>query len=524
MINAHKSANNEFQTAPRLLCWRGFPWVISTAAVALYGCYLFSTHRKLVVNDLFGYVWMALEERNKGLGRSTNSVMPAGYPILLNLVHACGVSYMNAGRALSLVAGIPLLAFVWLGASMWGQFPWAGLVAWYLTITSYGVLLSLATPLPDLIALSMAFPLITMLPKADRSVCQLFIAALFAGLACCLRYVFIQSVVPFTVALLLVFGPQSLQGRFKQAGAILGGLVAGLLPEIIFALRAGHIPFQNSSKYYLRLLTGEADFFKVGTQLRGMKSTFGYMADHLAQIVPVWALAYLRNVALFALAPAVIWWFSTKCSTGVNQEERYADTHRRMGVLLAFQAALLIPISLRQPLPYYATPILLSVASVAASLPLVRLVSGSRFLVGVLVLILVALAIVQMRIVAIKFAQYGHFAALNSAIAAEIRRLGVRDSSEVLNLVTPFDLFWPYGERSPLIYYTPGEPGWLALTNTLERERPFIFQLTKDNLARFRIVLSRSRPSGSRNELLSGFMFVKQIDGIDIYQATLPKK
>ena len=105
-------------TVVEVLHWKAPPWLASILVVSLYGFYLFATHHHFLVNDFFGHVWMALEDREGGLGSSTNTVIPAGYPILLNLCHGFGLDYMISGRVLTLIAAIPLLAFVWLGASV----------------------------------------------------------------------------------------------------------------------------------------------------------------------------------------------------------------------------------------------------------------------------------------------------------------------------------------------------------------------------------------------------------------------
>jgi len=514
----HSNRHTDFlETVPPILHWKGLPWLASILFVSLYCSYLFARHHQLVVNDICGYAWMALEEREAGLGRSTNSVIPAGYPILLNLFHAVGLDYMTAGRVLTLIAAVPLLAFVWLGASLWCELPWAGLLAWLLTATSSHVLLSLATPLPDTIALSLAMPLIILVFKPAPSPRALFLAAFFAGLACGIRYIFIQSVVPLTALLLLFSHPISWRKRICDGTMILAGLVAGFVPEIIFAIRAGHIPFQNSSKEYLLMLTREADFLMTATQLRNMPSTFEYLMTHLGEILRAWAPAYLRGVALFVLIPALIWWISEQIGREANQEKIRPDIRRALAALLIFEAVLLVPISLRQPLPYYVTPMLLCVSFMIAAIPIVKLAAINWLAFALVIICLSDISISQVRS-AVLTLQPNPFVARNSIIARELYGLGVRDSAEVLNLAAPFELYWPYGDKSPLLYYTGKEPGWISLTNTFPRKRPFIYQITKDVLTRFRIVLTKPLSREFKNEFLPGFRLVKQIGGVQIYQ------
>jgi hypothetical protein len=500
----------------QILRWKDLPWLASISVVSLYGFYLFATHHQMVVNDIFGYVWMALEEREGGLGSSTNSLIPAGYPILLNLFHTFGLDYMSAGRVLTLLAAVPLLAFIWQGASLWGELPCAGLIAWVLAATSYQMILSLATPLPDTIALAMAMPLITMVFKPDRSSRQLFVAAFFAGLACSLRYFFIQSVAPLTILLLLFSYPISWTKRLREAVMILAGFIAGLLPEIIFAIRAGHIPFQNSSKYYLMFLTKEYDWTLTGSQIRNMPSTFRYIMTHISTIVPAWGSAYIRNVALFVIIPAVIWWTS-EIATRVNQENVRLGLRRRITALLLFETLLLVPISLRQPLLYYHMAILLCISFMIAAIPIIRLASTNRLALGSFIICLSAISILQIRS-ALLTLQNSHVVARNSVIAGQLYGLGIRDSAEVLNLAAPFGLYWPYGDRAPLLYYTEKEPGWLSLTNTFGRKRPIFYQVTPDVLTKFRVVLTDPLSPEVKNELLPRFQLVKQIWGVQIYQ------
>jgi hypothetical protein len=511
--------NDILQTVPQILHWRGLPWLASISVVLLYGFYLFATHHQLVLSDILAYVWMALEEREGGLGSSTNTVEPAGYPILLNVFHAFGLDYMTAGRILTLIAAVPLLAFVWLGASLWGELPLAGLVAWFLTATSYPLMLSLATPQPDTIALAMVIPLITMAFKPDRSPGQLFVAAFFAGLACGIRYIYIQSVVPLTILLLLFSHPMSGRKRIQQAIMILAGFIVGLLPETIFAFRAGHIPFQNSSRYYLILLTGKMDLSMAGTQLRDVHSTLEYVITHLREILYAWWPPYVRNVALFVIVPAVIWWLSDKMGARVNQDNVRSDRRRGFAALLLFETVLLIPISLRQPLPYYVMPMLLCISFMIAAVPIIKLAGVNKIPFGFLIICLSAISIFQVHSAVLTLQNFNRLLVRNSLIARELYGLGIRDSAEVLNLAAPFELYWPYGDKSPLLYYTAKEPGWLALTNTLPQKRPFIYEVTRNVLTRFRVVLTKALSPEIKNEILPGFQFLKQIGGVQIYQS-----
>jgi len=520
-VAKHRNQHNDIlKTASQIFCCKGFPWLASTSVVLFYGFYLFVTHRQLLTSDFFGHVWMALEEREGGLGSSTNSVIPAGYPILLNLLHGFGLDYMTSGRLLTLIAAVPFLAFVWLGASLWGQFPWAGLVAWLLTTTSYPVILSLATPQYDIVALALALPLMTLVFKPDPAPHEFLLAAFFAGLACGIRYIFIQSFVPLTILLLLFSHPISWGKRIREGVMILAGLVVGLFPEIVFALRAGHIPFQNSSKYYLTLLVGETNFSMTGTQLRNIPSTFEYIMTHFNQILYKWGPVYVCYVAFFVMVPAAIWWISGRIGTKVNQETIRPDIRRRFAALLIFETILLVPVSLRQPLPYYIMPMLLGISFMIVAIPIVRLARVNVLAVGFVITCVVAISIFQVRSAVVRLQQFNQFfLARNSVIAEELYGLGIRDSAEVLNLAAPFELYWPYGDKSPLLYYTNKEPGWLSLTNTLGQKRPFIYQITKDVLAKFRIVLTKPLSPELKNELLPGFRLVKQIRGMQMYQS-----
>jgi hypothetical protein len=514
--------NNFLINVTKLLAWEWTPWVVSITAVLTYGIYLLAAGHQLIINDFFGHVWMALEDREGGLGSSTNSVIPAGYPILLNIFHSFGFHYMKAGCVLTLVAAVPILVFVWRGASRWGEFPWAGFVAWLLMATSYQFILTLATPLPDLIALSMVLPLIILVFKPDRPTRILILSAFFAGLACSIRYTFIQSVVPLTILLLLFSHTVPWGKRIREALIIAAGLAVGLLPEIIFALRAGHIPFQNSSKYYLTLIVGEADFLMCGTQLRNMPSTIDYIMRHSDKILPAWGYGFIYNFAIFVLVPAVILWLTEKIGTTMKQERVNAQIRRELISLLIFETILLIPISLRQPVPYYVIPLLLGISVMIAAIPVVKLASINKPALGVLVICLSAVSIFQVRS-AVQTLQENRFIALNTVIAGELYGLGARDSAEVLNLAAPFALYWPYGDKSPLLYYTLKEPGWLCLTNTLGQKRPFIYQLTKNTTRSFHFVLTRAISSVEKEEFLSEFELERQIGGVQIYKIAISK-
>lgn len=506
--------------AAQLLDWQWLPWVASAVIVSIYGVYLFATDHLLLVNDFFGHVWMALEDREGGLGSSTNSVIPAGYPILLNLFHAFGLQYMNAGRLLTLIAAVPLLAFVWRGASRWGELPWAGPVAWLLTATSYHFMLAVATPLPDIIALSMTMPLIVLAFKPDRSLLILMLSSLFAGLACGIRYTFFQSVVPLAVFLVLFSHTLSWKKRVREALVIALGLTVGLLPEIIFALHAGHVPFQNSSKYYLTLLVGETDFMMTGTQLRNMPSTFEYITMHLGKILYEWGRGYIHNLAIFVVAPGVVWWLTEEIGTMSNREKLNESIRRELISLLIFVAILLIPVSLRQPMPYYVMPLLLCISFMVVAIQVVKLAGMNNVIAGTLIIGLCAVSTVQIRSAVVTLENNPNIA-FNKLIASELYGLGIRDSTEVLNLVAPFELYWPYGDKSPSLYYTLKEPGWLSLTNTLSEKRPFIYKMTKDDVKRFRIVMTHPISYAEKVKFLPEFELVRRIGGVQIYKSAL---
>jgi hypothetical protein len=498
--------------------WKGMPWLASLGVVLLYGVYLFATGHQLLVNDFLGHVWMALEERERGLGSSTNTVIPAGYPILLNFLHAFGLRYMDAGRVMTLIAAVPFLFFVWRGASRWGEVPLAGLVAWLLMATSYQFILTIATPLPDLIALSMASPLIALAFRRDRSYGALIASAFFAGLACGIRYTFIQSVVPLAVLLLSFSHPIPWKKRAREALMIGGGLIAGMLPEIIFALRAGHIPFQNSSKYYLTLLVGETNFSLTGTQLRKMPSAIDYVIMHSGKILPAWGYEFISNVAVFVLVPAALWYAAEEIGARLGQGKIGARIRREYAAMLIFEAVLLIPISLRQPVPYYVKPLLLCITIMVAAAPIAKLMSSNKVLAGALAIALSAMSILQVRsaVHAINNDMRGPF---NNIIAKELYDLGARDSAEVLNLAAPFELYWPYGDRSPLLYYTLKEPGWLSLTNTLGSKRPFIYKITKSRAENFGFLLTRRITPYVVEEYFPGFELVRNVGGVRIYRS-----
>src|SRR5581483_9659802 len=196
------------------------------------------------------------------------------------------------------------------------------------------------------------------------------------------------------------------------------------------------------------------------------------------------------------------------------------DIRRRFAALLIFETILLVPVSLRQPLPYYIMPMLLGISFMIVAIPIVRLARVNVLAVGFVITCVVAISIFQVRSAVVRLQQFNQFfLARNSVIAEELYGLGIRDSAEVLNLAAPFELYWPYGDKSPLLYYTNKEPGWLSLTNTLGQKRPFIYQITKDVLAKFRIVLTKPLSPELKNELLPGFRLVKQIRGMQMYQS-----
>jgi hypothetical protein len=510
--------NGSLRKATHLVDWPWLPWIASTLAVLIYGMYFFVLDHQLLVNDFFGYVWMALEDRANGLGSSTNSVAPAGYPILLNLLHAFGLDYINAGRVLTLVATIPLLSFVWIGASRWGDLPWAGPVAWLLTATSYQFILAAATPLPDLIALSLTMPMIVLSLKPDRSFHILVFSAFLMGLACGIRYFFIQSVVPLTVLLLLFSNSVPLRKRISDGCFFVIGLIVGLLPEIICALRAGHVPFQNSSKYYLTLLVGDTDFSMTGTQLRNMPSTLEYIRNHVDKVLTAWSTGYAQNVGTFVLIPTATWLLAEKIGEMLKQERVKVRIRRELILLLVFQTIVLIPFSLRQPLPYYVTPLLLCISFIILSVPVIRLAGINKATASAVIICLSIFCVYQVHSALLTLSN-NRQVVFNNIVASELYSLGVRDSAEVLNLAAPFHLYWPYGDKSPLLYYTAKEPGWLSLTNTFGQKRPFIYTITKATVSRFRIVLMRPILSPDKDEFLSGFELVKEIEGVQIYKS-----
>lgn len=510
--------NNSLRQTTQFVDWPWLPWIVSALMVLIYGIYFFASHRLLLVSDLFGYVWMALEDRANGLGSSTNSVIPAGYPILLNLFHAFGLDYMNVARLLTLIGAIPLLSLVWTGAARWGEVPWAGPIAWLLTATSYHFILAAATPLPDLIVLSLTMPMLTLSLKPERSLSILFFSAFLAGLACGIRYFFIQSVIPLAILLLLFSHPIPWGKRIREGFLITTGLIVGLLPEIIFALRAGHVPFQNSSKYYLTSLVGETDFSMTATQLRNMPSTVEYMRNHIHKILIVWSSGYAQKCGIFIVIPMAIWLLAEKIGKMLKQEKMKVQIRRELMLLLVFEAILLIPFSLRQPLLYYVTPVLLCISFMIVAIPVLRLASINKATASAVVICLCVVSIYQIRSAMLTLTN-NRQVTFNSIVARELYSLGVRDSAEVLNLVAPFNLYWPYGDRSPLLYYTAKEPGWLSLTNTFRQKRPFIYKITKTAVSRFRIVLTRPLSSVDKDEFLSGFELVKQIGGVQIYKS-----
>jgi hypothetical protein len=154
------------------------------------------------------------------------------------------------------------------------------------------------------------------------------------------------------------------------------------------------------------------------------------------------------------------------------------------------------------------------------AIPIVKLASNNKLVLGVLILCLSVVSMFQVRS-AVLTLENNRLVAFNSVIAGELYGLGIRDSAEVLNLVAPFELYWPYGDKSPLLYYTAKEPGWLSLTNTFAQKRPFIYQITKNVLKKFRIVLTRTLSPMEKKEFLPGFEFVKQIGGVHIYKSAI---
>lgn len=510
--------NGSLRKATQVVDWPWLPWIASTLVVLIYGMYFFVLDHQLLVNDFFGYVWMALEDRANGLGSSTNSVIPSGYPILLNLFHAFGLSYMNAGRLLTLIAAVPVLSFVWRAASRWGDGPWAGPVAWLLTVTSCNFILAAATPLPDLIALSLTMPMIVLSLKPDRSFRILVFSAFLMGVACGIRYFFIQSVVPLTVLLLLFSHSIPWRKRISDGCFFVIGLIVGLLPEIICALRAGHVPFQNSSKYYLTLLVGDTDFSMTGTQLRNMPSTLEYIRNHMGKILAHWSSGYAQNVGRFILIPTATWLLAERIGKMLRQEKMNVQIQREVVLLSIFEAILLIPFSLRQPLPYYVTPLLLCISFIIVSVPVIRLAGINKATASAVIICLSIFCVYQVHSALLTLSN-NRQVVFNNIVASELYSLGVRDSAEVLNLAAPFYLYWPYGDKSPLLYYTVKEPGWLSLTNTFGQKRPFIYTITKATVSRFRIVLMRPILSVEKDEVLSEFELVKQIGGVQVYEA-----
>jgi hypothetical protein len=173
---------------------------------------------------------------------------------------------------------------------------------------------------------------------------------------------------------------------------------------------------------------------------------------------------------------------------------------------------------LRQPLPYYVMPMLLCISFMIAAVPIIKLAGVNKIAFGFLIICLCAISIFQVRSAVLTLQNFNRLLVRNSVIAGELYGLGIRDSAEVLNLGAPFELYWPYGDRAPLLYYTIKEPGWLALTNTFTQKRPFIYQVTKNVLTRFRVVLTKPLSPEAKNEIVPGFQFVKQIGGVQIYQ------
>lgn len=499
-----------------------FPFAISMGTALIYGCYLFLTNHYLVVNDFFGHVWMALEDIENGIGSSTNVVIPAGYPIILNILHSLGLDYMSASRLLTLLSFGFVLFFIWSSSSKAAETYWAGALAWLLTATSYHFLLTAATPLPDMAAFSMAIPLIMIGASPNRSRQSLFFAGILAGLSCNLRYNFLQSIVPLSIVFVLFVHPTPWKNRCRDALCIIAGLFIGLLPEIVFAFKAGHIPFQNASKYYLTLLTGETDFLMTATQLRQMPSTFDYIIQHKDIILPLWIKGYLRTTMVYILPPSALWGIAEVIAKLSHRVIFDYITRRRLTALLILNSLLLIPISLRQPLPYYFAPIPASIAFIAASIPLARLIAVNKTIMAFVIAIVVIASALQINSARSYLSLYKNsYLSFNNAVASALYDSGIRDSAEVFNLLNnPFDLYWPYGDKSPLPYYMIKEPGWFSLINTFPQKRPFIYAITPDILKRFKAVLSHPLPSHIQSAYLSDFKMVKQIGSIQVYIAS----
>ncbi len=495
-----------------------FPFVVSMSAVLIYGSYLFFTTQYLIINDFFGHVWMALEDMENGIGSSTNVVVPAGYPIILNFLHLLGLDYMSAGRFLTLLSFALVLFFVWISSSRAAETYWAGIFACLITATSYKFLLAAATPLPDMAALAMVIPLIMVSFDQDRSQRSLFLASMFGGLSCNLRYSFLQSIVPLAIIFLLFVNPAPWRERWRNAQICIVGLIVGLIPEIIFALKAGHIPFQNASKYYLTLITGETNFLMNATQFRQMPSTVAYVFKNKHVILPIWFQGYISTVMIYILTPAISWGILEVIGRVSKQQFFNYILRRRLAALLVLNLLLLIPISLRQPLPYYFSVIPASISFIIIAILLGRLINNKKEILALVFVILIIMSLLQLNKAMSRLHDEKSYLSFNYAVARTLYDYGIRDSAEVINLLdNPFILYWPYGNKSPLPYYILKEPGWYSLTNTFSEKRPFIYNITPKVLEQFKAVLTRSVPETIQAEYLSDFQMVRKIGYVEIY-------
>lgn len=502
------------------------PLFVSAGTALIYGSYLFLTNHYIVVNDFLGHVWMALEDVENGVGSSTNIVIPAGYPILLNFLHSAGLSYLSAGRFLSVLSFAFVLFFVWISSSKAAETHWAGILAWLLTAASYHSLLAAATPLPDMVAFSMAMPLITIGLSKNRSLLSLFFAGIFAGLSCNLRYNFLQSIVPLFIVFVLFVHPVPLKTRCREALIIIAGLFTGLLPEIVFALKAGHIPFQNASKYYLTLLTMETDFKMNYSQLRQMPSTLDYIIRHKNIILPLWIKGYLSAITVYIIPPTAFWGISEIIAK--KSHSFFLDTHirRRIIALLMLNSLLLIPISLRQPLPYYFAPIPASMTFIAVVIPLTRVIAFNKTLLALVIPAVFITSALQINAARSYLTMHKmEFIAYNNAVANVLYDSGIRDSAEVFNVSDKLlDFYWPYGNKSPLPYYIVKEPGWFSIANTFPQKRPFIYTITPETFQRFKAVLTQPVADQAHAEYLSDFKMIKQIGSVQIYISSREKR
>lgn len=499
----------------RLLQKPWLPWVVSSISIFIYGYYLIRTDKFIYVNDFAGHVWMALEERENGIGSSTNLVIPAGYPIILNIAHLFGFSYMMCGRIISLLAAIPILSIAWTATTKISRTAWTGPIAFVLMFMSRNFLLSVATPLPDLIALAMAFALIGNALNRYHSTTSLFISCMFAGLACTLRYNYLQSFLPLSVFLVVIINLTVWKQRLRKVFILISGIFIGLSPEIFFALRAGHVPFQNASKYYLTLITGETNYAMNGTQFKNMPSTIDYILAHFDKIAHAWINGYLKTSLRFIIPLVVIWMLIELLGRHYTQFQTKARMRTILLSLICFEALLLIPISLRQPIPFYVYPMVSLIPIIAGSILLVKIGDQSRILAGSITILLLLFSIWNVDKVLTKLEKTNKQNVKNSLIASVLKKNGISDSSEVIDLTGNFLLYWPFGDKAPLLYYTFKEPGWLSLTNTIQEKRPFLYSLTPEILKQFKAVLT-SQQIGLDLEFYYGFRLVDPIEGVQI--------